>query len=267
VTQMTPESYQQKAGRTECDQDKARQRLADDVRLVRILHAVTGLAGEVGELSSAVEKAVWYGQPLDEANLAEESGDCLWYIVELLNALGLRMGDVMAANIRKLAARYPEKYTDDRAAVRDVAAETEALLADHQASKQFSKSVTTYTSPQKKPPGAERPGTFVCRTCGRYNEYDMESCDSCGAKPTPDHTTSEKEPPGAEIRRTRGQVLAARATVVGCCSRHADNQACDCLERSLPNPVIAPPVQRYVQDGHGFGHRVVGDEDVQEGEY
>lgn len=31
-------------------------------------------------------------------------------------------------------------------------------------------------------------------------------------------------------RRTRAEVLAARQTVHGCCSRHADNQACECLE-------------------------------------
>jgi hypothetical protein len=194
----------------------------------------------VGELSATVEKAVWYGQPLDEGNLAEESGDCLWYIVELLNALGLRMGDVMAANIRKLASRYPDKYTDERAAVRDVTAETTALLADRRA--------------------------FVCLGCGRYNEYGMGSCYSCGAPSKSDLTFSQENLPAAEIKRTRAQVLAARGTVVGCCQRHADNQACDCLEKAIPD-VVSPPAQRYVQDGHGFGHTVVGDESVQEGEY
>ncbi len=33
-------------------------------------------------------------------------------------------------------------------------------------------------------------------------------------------------------RRTRSQVLAAQSTVHGCCNRHADNQACDCLSRA-----------------------------------
>lgn len=36
-------------------------------------------------------------------------------------------------------------------------------------------------------------------------------------------------------RRTRKQVLAERATVAGCCERHADNKGCDCLERAAPD--------------------------------
>lgn len=32
--------------------------------------------------------------------------------------------------------------------------------------------------------------------------------------------------------RTAAEVRAAQCTVVGCCNRHADNLACDCLERA-----------------------------------
>lgn len=32
--------------------------------------------------------------------------------------------------------------------------------------------------------------------------------------------------------RTQAEVIAAQATVIGCCSRHADNQGCDCLKNA-----------------------------------
>lgn len=34
-------------------------------------------------------------------------------------------------------------------------------------------------------------------------------------------------------RRTRSEVIAAKKTIGGCCSRHADNQACDCLSEAI----------------------------------
>lgn len=37
---------------------------------------------------------------------------------------------------------------------------------------------------------------------------------------------------GSLRRRTRAEVIAARATVVGCCEHHADNMACSCLEEA-----------------------------------
>lgn len=33
--------------------------------------------------------------------------------------------------------------------------------------------------------------------------------------------------------RTVEQVKQQRASVTGCCNRHCDNQACDCLERAI----------------------------------
>jgi NTP pyrophosphatase (non-canonical NTP hydrolase) len=139
---MHPNEYQQLAGRTECDQEKSRarfmgdtsysveSRLPLDLRPVRATHAVLGLAGEVGELAGALEKWIYYGKgDPDVTNLAEELGDCLWYIALMCNALGLPMEGVMEANIAKLRARYPNLYTDQDAAVRNLAAERQALEA------------------------------------------------------------------------------------------------------------------------------------------
>ena len=118
---MSPNEYQRLAERTECNQSEAAFRLSganltpgepDSLIPVRLNHSVIGLTGEVGELASAVEKWVYYGQPLDPTNVAEEIGDCIWYLALACNALGVSMQEIMEANIRKLRVRYPEKYED-----------------------------------------------------------------------------------------------------------------------------------------------------------
>jgi NTP pyrophosphatase (non-canonical NTP hydrolase) len=136
---MSPSEYQLLAMRTECDQEKSLARIQfchpppsgtfHTLNAVRMLHAVVGLAGEAGELAGAVERWLYYGQPLDETNVKEEIGDAFWYLAQACNVLELDMGEVMEANIAKLRARYPEKYNDDRAAEkgRDRVAEREVL--------------------------------------------------------------------------------------------------------------------------------------------
>lgn len=126
---MDTHEYQASAARTECNQRAARQRMYGMVQTnphlscdpallepIRLNHAIIGLAGEVGELAATVEKWLYYGQPLDRVHLLDELGDALWYIALACNAAGLNLGDVMAANIAKLKARYPHKYEDVRAA-------------------------------------------------------------------------------------------------------------------------------------------------------
>ena len=123
--------YQIAAGRTECDQQAAAERIYDQgLRAVRTMHAVLGLTGEVGELSTAVEKWLYYRQNLDRANVKEELGDCLWYIAELCRALDLSLTDVMDCNLAKLKLRYPERYKDELAEerVRNRVAERKAML-------------------------------------------------------------------------------------------------------------------------------------------
>lgn len=141
---MTPKEYQVLAGRTECDQVKSLERMVmqafpysnDPVntQAVRVNHAIIGLAGEVGELASTLQKWIYYGQPLDGINLKEEAGDCLWYLAELCNAMGFDMGQIMETNIAKLKARYPAKYGDELAVEdnRDRRAERQAVEYDKQ---------------------------------------------------------------------------------------------------------------------------------------
>jgi len=108
-------------------QDRIGSKYADFT--VGLLHATVGIAGESGELSTAIEKWLFYGQTLNRDNLKEELGDLLWYIAEACNAADFCLEDVMDGNIAKLKKRYPDKYSDEEALEenRDRKAEMEAL--------------------------------------------------------------------------------------------------------------------------------------------
>ena len=80
-----------------------------------LLHASMGLVTEAGEFQDMLKKHVFYGKPLDEVNLKEEIGDLLWYCAIALEALDTDFQAVMQTNIDKLKARYPEKFTEEKA--------------------------------------------------------------------------------------------------------------------------------------------------------
>lgn len=89
-----------------------------------------GIAGEAGEVADHIKKIVFHQHDLDKAKLAEEMGDVLWYIALLCNALDISLGDVMAANIRKLEARYPAGFNSERSRNRAEYAEYQASDAE-----------------------------------------------------------------------------------------------------------------------------------------
>jgi NTP pyrophosphatase (non-canonical NTP hydrolase) len=70
-----------------------------------------GLAGEAGEVAELVKKGVFHRHGLDQARLANELGDVLWYAAGLCTVLGLDLGEVMQANIDKLRRRYPNGFS------------------------------------------------------------------------------------------------------------------------------------------------------------
>jgi NTP pyrophosphatase (non-canonical NTP hydrolase) len=123
---MDANQYQKECLRTECDQTVAMRRYMSEMA-IRLNHSVLGLTGEVGELATAVEKWLHYGRTLDLGNLIEEFGDCLWYLCLGMSAVGIKMEHVMEANLRKLKTRYPDRYTDERAAHRDLEAEKKVM--------------------------------------------------------------------------------------------------------------------------------------------
>lgn len=91
-----------------------------------IVHAIYGLCTEAGEISEAFLKATETGK-FDEVNLKEEAGDLLWYLAMLFRELDTDFDEVASTNINKLKARFPEKFTQDKAYNRDLGTEREIL--------------------------------------------------------------------------------------------------------------------------------------------
>jgi NTP pyrophosphatase (non-canonical NTP hydrolase) len=91
-----------------------------NMQKMRILHAVMGLATESGELLDAMKKHIFYGKELDFVNLLEEHGDLFWYAAILADAVGFTFEESMERNIAKLKARYPNKFTEESALIRDL---------------------------------------------------------------------------------------------------------------------------------------------------
>ncbi len=102
----------------------------------QLVHAILGKISETGEIALALDQT-FYGHPFDLNNLFEEQGDLCWYDALLFDACRNRLdpacssrwnyGAVQAANIAKLTARYPEKFTTEKAHNRDLAAEAKAM--------------------------------------------------------------------------------------------------------------------------------------------
>lgn len=121
-------NYQTEALRTEAPiSDGVRERI---VAHSRAMHGIVGICTEAGELADAYKKHVFYARDLDAANVREEIGDILWYLAILCDTLGTTIEAEMARNIAKLRKRYPERFTEDAANVRDLGAERIVLEGD-----------------------------------------------------------------------------------------------------------------------------------------
>lgn len=111
---MNINDYQQKAARTCAKIDGA---IMDD------LHMVLGMQTEVAEIADVYKKTIAYKKPLDFVNIKEEIGDVMFYIANLCNMNGWDLREILATNISKLEARYPEKFTEDLALNRNLSKE------------------------------------------------------------------------------------------------------------------------------------------------
>lgn len=92
-----------------------------------ILHAVIGITTESAELVDAVKKQLFYGKELDRVNVIEEVGDVLFYVAILCRELNFTFEEAMDINIKKLKARYGDKFTEEAALNRDLKTEREIL--------------------------------------------------------------------------------------------------------------------------------------------
>ena len=81
-----------------------------------LLHAVCLLADELGELASTIKKAEVYNQPWDFENI--ELGDAFWGIAYTAHVFGMSLETCARKNLEKLRKRYPNGYSDEKAAQR-----------------------------------------------------------------------------------------------------------------------------------------------------
>ncbi len=119
---VTGDNYCEAALRSCSGNEKAREFFSQDTNL-DLLHGLLGMAGEVGEMIDLVKKAAYYGKPLDMKKLEEEFGDSGWYRPLICKVLGKKPSDIELSNITKLAIRYPDKFSAEKAFNRDLEAE------------------------------------------------------------------------------------------------------------------------------------------------
>lgn len=102
---MNLNEYQGWAGRTANKNLNAADTMAQDA---------LGIAGEAGECADLVKKHLFHKHPLDKGKLVKELGDLLWYVAALAGDIGVTLDEVAEQNIKKLKARYPDGFDEQR---------------------------------------------------------------------------------------------------------------------------------------------------------
>lgn len=100
---MNFNEYQQLAMRTAPSKDK----------LTLEMHALHGMASEVGEIHSVYQKT-YQGHAMEKHHAMSEISDLLWFIAEWCTANDYKLEDVAKYNIDKLVKRYPEGFSAER---------------------------------------------------------------------------------------------------------------------------------------------------------
>lgn len=98
----------------------------NDQTNIRLFHGIVGIATESGELLEALRHLIVAGT-LDGVNIGEEIGDVNWYEEIIGDTLGFKVDDVNEAVIKKLKARFPDKFNGASANNRDLNTEREIL--------------------------------------------------------------------------------------------------------------------------------------------
>jgi len=86
-----------------------------DLNVPLLLTAAFGLSSETGEFNEIVKKCVFQGKTMDADtvfHLKRELGDLAFYWITGCRALNIDPNEVIAENIRKLEARYPDGKFD-----------------------------------------------------------------------------------------------------------------------------------------------------------
>lgn len=79
------------------------------------------------EFAATVKGSFAYGRPVDDAKVVLLLSDIATVVADELASFGLTIEQAMQANINKLQARFPDKYSDSRANRRELDAEAAAM--------------------------------------------------------------------------------------------------------------------------------------------
>lgn len=82
------------------------------------MHALYGMASEVGEIHSIYQK-MFQGHDGSRIKAVEELGDLLWFIAEYADSLEISLGEVAQRNIDKLRKRYPDGFDAEHSVHRE----------------------------------------------------------------------------------------------------------------------------------------------------
>lgn len=107
---MTGNEYQELAARTINKKLNTGQ---------QALHALFGMASEVGELHGIHQK-YYQGHTLNREHMKKELGDIMWMVAEYCTSQGWKLEEIMLLNIEKLKARYPEGFEVEKSLLRKV---------------------------------------------------------------------------------------------------------------------------------------------------
>lgn len=80
---------------------------------MRLLKNACGIASEGGELINIIKKNVFQGQELDVDQVKDETGDLLYYVLDLIDVFGFNLEDLLRYNMAKRKLRYPDGFKTD----------------------------------------------------------------------------------------------------------------------------------------------------------
>lgn len=100
-------------------------------KFARLFHYYVGISAESSETIEALLNWATGIKELDHVNCSEEHGDLLWFMDRANSVIDGNIPDQMNTNIKKLAARYPNKFTKEAALNRDLSKERKLLEKGH----------------------------------------------------------------------------------------------------------------------------------------
>ncbi len=103
--------------------DRVPVRAANLAHNAELVHALLGLNGEVGELTDLIKKHLMYNKPLDWRAATLELGDCLHYLLRVMEMLNVPFNAVTTSHVAKLEDRdrtNPTHYMTDSQLVADL---------------------------------------------------------------------------------------------------------------------------------------------------